>query len=87
MVGFPASTAGGSFIRLGPLECGIEEVDDVFDRTMVEWRAFFSRWGAPLSPEEQRGLIGELLVLEEMLSAGNPKVPRHGRGQPIACTT
>ncbi len=61
-------------------DCGIEEVDDVFDRTMVEWRAFFSRWGAPLSPEEQRGLIGELLVLEEMLESGNPKVPASWKG-------
>ena len=49
------------------------EVDDSFDRTMVEWRSFFDRWGSPLSPEEQRGLFGELVVLENLLKNGNAK--------------
>jgi hypothetical protein len=47
------------------------DVDRVFDETMADWKAFFERWGAPLSLEEQRGLLGELLVLERLIGAGD----------------
>ena len=47
------------------------DIDGNFDETMSKWKAFFDRWGAPLSPEEQRGLFGELLVLEHLIEAGS----------------
>lgn len=47
-----------------------EDVDSHFEGVMYEWRSFFDRWGAPLSPEEQRGLLGELIVLENLLDNG-----------------
>jgi len=47
-----------------------DDVDGYFEEVMYEWRSFFDRWGAPLSPEEQRGLLGELIVLENLLENG-----------------
>ena len=47
------------------------DIDGNFDETMSKWKAFFDRWGAPLSPEEQRGLFGELIVLEHLIEAGS----------------
>ena len=46
------------------------DVDGHFDDVMTEWKSFFERWRAPLSPEEQRGLLGELVVLENLLENG-----------------
>lgn len=45
----------------------VMDINASFEAVLAEWESMFAMFGNPLSPNEVRGLIGELLVLNNLL--------------------
>jgi len=54
--------------------------EKAFFITFQKWRKYWSGKKPRLSPETQRGLIGELLVLQKLISMGSPALIENWKG-------